>query len=148
MAADTPRVCGRGASRPMEQPMRTRPLVFVTNGDPIFLLTLKQLLIDEGFDALTMPLIDHPFGEIKRTRPDLLIIDFPYHEELAWQLLDQLDADPTTQQIAIIATSTDPGNLSTFETRMSGRLAAAILLKPYDLDPLMALVSSLMPAPR
>ena len=132
----------------MEQPVRTRPLVFVTNGDPIFLLTLKQLLIDEGFDALNMPLSDRPFEENMRTQPDLLVIDFPYHEELAWQLLDQLDADPTTQKIAIIATSTDPGNLSTFENRMTGRLAVAVLLKPYDLDPLLALGSSMMPARR
>jgi len=85
----------------MEQPVRTRPLVFVTNGDPIFLLTLKKLLIDEGFDALTMPLIDCPidcpFEEIVRIQPDLLVIDFPYHETLAWQLLDRLDAEPATQ---------------------------------------------------
>ena len=132
----------------MEQPARIRPLVFVTNGDPIFLLTLKQLLVDEGFDALTMPLSDRPFEEIRRTQPDLLVIDFPYHEELAWQLLDQLDADPITESIAIIATSTDPGNLSTFEARVTGRPAAAVLLKPYDLDPLLALVSSLMPMRR
>ena len=129
----------------MEQPVRTRPLVFVTNGDPTFLLTLKQLLIDEGFDALTMPLSDHPFGEIIRTQPDLLIIDFPYHDDLAWQLLDRLDAEPATQTIAIVATSTDSGNLSTFETRVTGRLAAAVLLKPYDLEPLLDLVSSMMP---
>ena len=81
----------------MEQPVRIRPLVFVTNGDPIFLLTLKQLLIDEGFDAPTMPLIDRPFEDIVRIQLHLLVIDFPYHETLAWQLLDRLDAEPATQ---------------------------------------------------
>src|SRR4051794_33623056 len=101
----------------MESLARTRPLVFVTNGDPTFLLTVKELLESEGYAAVTMPLVEHPFPEIVRLQPDLLIIDFPYQEHPAWELIEQLDATPTTSSIPVIATSTDADNLARFAAR-------------------------------
>jgi len=124
---------------------RPHPLVFVTNGDPTFLLMVKDLLEDEGYAAVTMPLVEHPFPEIVRLLPDLLIIDFPYQEQPAWDLLEQLDTTPATQAIAIIATSTDPENLARFAARPMLRASAKVLLKPYDLEPLLELVTALAP---
>jgi DNA-binding response OmpR family regulator len=124
----------------------TRPLVFVTNGDPTFLSMVQDLLELEGYAAETMPLVDGPFREIVRLLPDLLIIDFPYQEQPAWDLLAQLDATPTTQMIPVIATSTDPENLAQFAARPMARTAIEVLLKPYDLDPLIELVTALVPA--
>ena len=131
----------------MEPFARTQPLVFVTNGDPIFLTLVKDLLESEGYAAVTMPLVDRPFAEIFRLQPDLLIIDFPYQEQPAWDLLDQLDATPATQGIPVIATSTDSTNLERFAARPIIRASVDVLLKPYDLDPLVALVTSLVPVP-
>src|SRR3954452_2052745 len=130
----------------MEQSLRDRPLIFVTNGDPVFLITAKRLLVSEGFDAVVMPLMYDPYEEIVRTQPDLLVIGFAYQEVLAWQLLDRLDADPTAQSIALVGISSYPGNLLAFEARMRGRRAKSVLVKPYDLEPLLDLISSLIPA--
>jgi len=129
----------------MDPLARTRPPVFVTNGDPTFLLMVKELLESEGYAAETMPLIDGPFPEIVRLLPDLLIIDFPYQQQLAWELLGQLDANPATRMLPIIATSTHQPNLRQFTESLTLRSAAVVLLKPYDLDPLMALVAGLVP---
>jgi len=131
----------------MEPLTRTQPLVFVTNGDPTFLIMVKELLESEGYAAATMALVDQPFPEIVRLLPDLLIIDFPYQEQPAWDLIEQLDATPATYLIPIVATSTDPENLAQFAARPMVRTSAEVLLKPYDLDPLMALVTALAPVP-
>ncbi len=121
------------------------PLIFVTNGDPIFLSTMKTLLEDEGYSAVTMPLVEHPFAEIVRLLPDLLIIDFPYREQPAWDLIEQLDATPATCAMPMIATSTDRDNLAQFAARPMVRTSAEVLLKPYDLEPLLKLVMALAP---
>jgi DNA-binding response OmpR family regulator len=126
---------------------RTQPLVFVTNGDPTFLSMVKELLEEEGYAAETMPLVDQPFAEIVRLQPALLIIDFPYREQPAWELIEQLDATPATCMLPIIATSTDPDNLAQFAARPMIRTSAEVLLKPYDLDPLLALVAAMVPVP-
>jgi len=130
----------------MESLTRTQPMVFVTNGDATFLIMVKELLESEGYVAEIMPLVDHPFPEIVRLLPDLLIIDFPHREQLAWDLIEQLDATPATCAMPIIATSTDPNNLALFAARPMVRTSAEVLLKPYDLDPLMELVTALVPA--
>src|SRR6478609_7876099 len=129
----------------MEPLTCTRPLVFVTNGDADFLRTVKELLEEEGYAAATMPLADQPFPEIVRLLPDLLIIDFPYQEQPAWELIEQLDATPATCLLPVIATSTDPDNLARLAARPMVRLTVELLLKPYDLDPLMALVTTIVP---
>jgi DNA-binding response OmpR family regulator len=131
----------------MEPLTRTRPLVFVTNGDPTFLIMVKDLLEGEGYAVETMRLIDDPFPEIVRLLPDLMIIDFPYQEQHAWDLLAKLDATPATWMMPIIATSTDPENLWRFKEGLRRRSEAVVLLKPYDLDPIMALVTALTPVP-
>jgi DNA-binding response OmpR family regulator len=129
----------------MEPFTRSRPLVFVTNGDPDFLLMVKELLESEGYAAETMPLVDHPLPEIVRLLPDLLIIDFPHRDQLAWDLIGQLDATPATSMMPVIATSTDPDNLARFAAQPMMRVSAEVLLKPYDLDPLIELVTALVP---
>src|SRR4051794_2520587 len=129
----------------MEPLARTRPLVFATNGDPDFLLMAEELLESVGYAAVTMLLIDLPFTEIVRLLPDLLIIDFPYGDQLAWALLAMLDANPATRLLPIIATSTHPDSLRRFTAQRTIRTASAVLLKPYDLDPLLALVVGLVP---
>ncbi len=129
----------------MDPLARTQPLVFVTNGDLDFLFTVKTLLEDEGYAATTMPLVEKPYTEIVRLLPDLLIIDFPHHEQLPWDLVEQLDATPATCLIPIIATSTDSANLAQFAARPMVRASAEVLLKPFDLEPLLNLVIALAP---
>ena len=128
----------------MEHPHRNELLVFVVNTEPDFLTTMRMLLEDEGYAACTMRLIDDPFPEIVRTEPDLLMIDFPYREEAAWQLLDRLGTHPATCAIPVIASSTDPENLVGIPTRAGNRRTAAVVLKPLDLDHLLALVRSML----
>jgi len=124
---------------------RTRPLVFVTNGDGDFLLAMQQLLEDEGYTPVVMELIDDPYPTIARLLPDLLVIDFPYQEMLAWDLLDRLDANPETWAMPMIATSTDRENLDRFAARTSHRTSTEIQLKPFDLEPLLYLIAAFVP---
>src|SRR6187549_2088373 len=101
----------------MKHKDRNESLVFVVNTEPDFLATMRMLLEDEGYAACTMGLFDDPFPEIVRTEPDLLMLDFPYREDAAWQLLDQLGTHPATCTIPVIASSTDPENLAGIPAR-------------------------------
>src|SRR3954469_19462924 len=127
----------------MECPARSHPLIFVVDPEPDFLTAIEQLLQIDGYCPTVCLLTDDPLAAIAQRPPDLLIIAFPYHEPRAWMLLDQLDADPTTSSIPIIATSTDPDNLAAFTARKPHRRREAVLLKPFNLDPLLELIGHL-----
>src|SRR6476469_3017375 len=114
----------------MEHPHRNELLVFVVNTEPDFLTTTRMLLEDEGYAACTMRLADDPFPEIVRTGPDLLMLDFPYRENAAWQLLDQLGSHQATCAVPVIASSTDPENLAGIPVRAGDRRTVAVVLKP------------------
>ena len=127
----------------MERPARSHPLVFVVDPEPDFLAAIEQVLQMEGYRATVCLLTDDPFAAIVQRQPDLLVIAFPYHNPLAWTLLDRLDTDPVTSAIPIIATSTDPDNLTAFTAREPHCRREAVLLKPFDLDSLLALIGRL-----
>lgn len=128
-------------------PERTRPLIFVTNGDEAFLHVMRELLSDEGYDVATMKLMDDPFDEIVRTQPDLLVVDFPYQTEFAWQLLDRLNAHEVSRDIPMLATSTDESNLGLVAGRAGLRRTHGIMIKPLDIDGLLHLITQLIPNP-
>src|SRR3954467_2813241 len=98
----------------MERPARSHPLIFVVDPEPDFLRAIEQLLQNDGYCATDCLLTDDPLAAITQPGPDLLFLAFPSHEPRAWMRLGQLDADPTTSSIPIIATSTDPDNLAAF----------------------------------
>jgi CheY-like chemotaxis protein len=127
----------------MESPAWAHPLVFVVDPEPDFLCAVQSLLEGDGYRAGVCLLREDPYPAIAERCPDLLVIAFPYHEPRAWALLAQLDADPTTSSIPIIATSTDPDNLVAFTAREPHRRREAVLLKPFDLDPLLELIGRL-----
>ena len=123
---------------------RTRPLIFVTNGDEAFLHVMRDLLTDEGYDVATMKLMDDPFDDIVRTQPDLLVVDFPYQTEFAWQLLERLNAHDVSRDIPMLATSTDEKNLDLVPDRAGLRRTHGIIIKPLDIDDLLQLINRLI----
>ena len=131
----------------MERPARSQPLIFVVDPEPSFLAAVEQVLEEAGYRATVCLTQDTSLAAIARQLPDLLIMAFPYHEPRAWRLLDQLDADPKTSAIPIIATSTDADNLAAFTAREQRR-CNAVMLKPFDIDPLLEQIDRLMPVAR
>jgi CheY-like chemotaxis protein len=62
-----------------------------------------------------------------------------------WKVLDQLVLDPATRDIPVVLTS---GAVSAIEARRPAPLAdrgVRVLIKPYDLDQLLATVRELCP---
>ena len=123
----------------------TRPLIFVTNGDEDFLHVMRDLLTDEGYAVATMKLVDDPFDEIVRLKPDLLVVDFPYQTEIAWQLLGRLNAHDISREIPMLATSTDEANLGLVPDRAGLRRTHGIIIKPLDIEELLTLIKRLAP---
>jgi len=90
--------------------------------------------------------VDDPFDEIIRTQPDLLVVDFPYQTEVAWRLLERLNAHEISREIPMLATSTDEANLDLVPDRAGLRRTHSIIIKPLDIDQLLQLITHLIPA--
>jgi DNA-binding NtrC family response regulator len=129
----------------MERPMRPQPLIFIVSPKPGVLTAMEQLLEATGYKAAGCLLAADPYAMIVKFWPDLLIIDVSDQDPRAPALLKKLDRDPATRDVPIIATSTHADSLARFAARPMIRTSAEILLKPYDLDPLVALVTAVVP---
>ena len=129
-----------------EGPLWSKPLVFAIDGESEFLLVIREVLEDQGYETQIMPLADHPYEDIARTLPDLIILDFPYRQSLAWSLLNKLDADLTTRGIPVLAVSTDPDNLAAFGNRAETVKPSVTLLKPFALESILARIAEMLPS--
>ena len=110
--------------------------------DPDFLRLLAELLRDEGYDAAVPPDIQQPAQFVKQRRPDLLILDVIYHQMAdAQTILDELELDPSTTGIPVLACSTTPAMLARLRQRANGLYT---LPKPYGLDDLLRTVERIL----
>ena len=91
----------------------------------------------------------HAFGDIRRAKADLVILDLFLHGDSAgWQQLDILTLDPATRAIPVIVCSAAIASLGHARQKLAA-LDVAVLEKPFDLEELRASVeAALRSAPR
>jgi CheY-like chemotaxis protein len=82
------------------------------------------------------------FGDIRHSKPDLVILDLFLHGESAgWQQLDILTLDPATRGIPVIICSAAIASLGFARAKLAA-LDVAVLEKPFDLEELSAAVEA------
>jgi CheY-like chemotaxis protein len=82
------------------------------------------------------------FGDIRRARADVVILDLFLHGDAAgWQQLDVLTLDPATRGIPVIVCSAAIASLGRARTKLA-MLDVAVLEKPFDLEQLSAAVAA------
>ena len=82
------------------------------------------------------------FGDIRRVKPDLVILDLFLHGDTAgWQQLDILTHDPATRGIPVILCSAAIATLGSARATLA-TLDVAVLEKPFDLEQLVAAVAA------
>ena len=103
-------------------------------------LELDGYLVDASADA---------FGDIRRAKPDLVILDLFLHGETAgWAQLDILTMDPATRGIPVILCSAAIASLERARPKIAA-LDVRVLEKPFELSELQATVEdALAAAPR
>ena len=122
------------------------PRIVVTNHDPGFLTLLRDLLTDEGYEALLPPDLADPYPFVKETQPALIILDVVYRREAeALTTLDKLKLDPATTAIPVLVCTTTPKALEGVAARQeAGDLT--VLTKPFNLSDLLRAVASRLAA--
>lgn len=109
--------------------------VVVINSEEAFLIAVRILLEDEGYEVTTASYRDQdPFSAIVTAEPALIILDFVHGEPDGRELLAQLDNDARTRTIPLIATSTDQELLDRVMAQAVSARVRTFLLKPLDLE--------------
>ena len=121
-----------------------RKHVFVVNSAPEFLDLVRELLQDEHYNVTTTNFVPRTFDQIEALGPDLLLIDLKVGQRAGWDLLEEIQANAVTKGIPVVVTSTDPRLLERAEAEQSKYGGKVRLVKPFDLDDLLAAVRNLI----
>jgi DNA-binding response OmpR family regulator len=114
--------------------------IFVVNSSPEFLDLLRELLQDERYNVTTTNYVPGTFDEIAALKPALLIIDLVVGKRAGWDLLTQLTTEAATHDLPVVLTSTDQRLLDRAEANPTRYGRTARLVKPFDLDVLLATI--------
>ena len=120
------------------------PCIAVINDDPAIVDMLTGFLQDAGYETIDCLSGDGSYDLIRREQPALVIIDLQMeYSEAGLHVLQKLRADPTTAHIPVILCSAD-GRLLRERAAGIQALNGEMLEKPYDLEPLLARIHTLL----
>lgn len=126
---------------------RNTPHILVIENNDIVLSLMEEILRGEGYSVT--PYLDAGDGyeAVRATCPDLIILDLKsVGGDHGSHTLATLRRDPLTRDIPLIACSTDDRMLGAHSDRLE-RSEAQVLGKPFDLNSLVRMVSSILEAP-
>jgi CheY-like chemotaxis protein len=86
---------------------RATQKVVVVNGNHELLQRLEFLLEAGHYDIVFAANLDHAYTEIKKTRPDLVILCLALEDPVAFQVLSMLKLDADTADIPLLTCTTD-----------------------------------------
>jgi CheY-like chemotaxis protein len=141
-------VCG-DANRytaPMDQPVlaAAQPHILVVNDDQDVLDLLADLFTEEGYRVTTSMIAYESPAEVAALAPDVLVADLRLGRTLeeGMGFLDRLHADPLTAEIpVIVCSSSHPKVMAEAGARLKSQ-TCALVGKPFDIDELLAAVST------
>ena len=121
--------------------------VTVVNDSPEFLALMGELLEAERYHA---SLIDadgiSSIAPIRATEPDLLIVDLRLRgaEISGWDVLQAIRSDPDLGELPVIICTADHVELRNRAEAMAEMPEVEVLLKPFEVDELDAMVRRLI----
>ncbi|HJP72153.1 MAG TPA: response regulator [Candidatus Limnocylindria bacterium] len=121
--------------------------VTVVNDNPEFLAMLDEVLEEERFESTTVDGDrDDALDLVRASRPDVVIIDLRMgKDELhGWNFAQQLRADPEFGGLPVLICSADLVGLEAIREDLAATRAVATLVKPFNLDDLIAAVDGLL----
>lgn len=121
-----------------------RQHVYVVNGSPGFLDVVRELLQDEHYNVTTTNFVPNSFETIEVAQPALLIVDLVFGEQAGWNLLGRLRQAASTRDIPVLLVSTTQGLLDEAREQQAMYGGDRYLVKPFDLDELLRLISELI----
>ena len=122
------------------------PHVLVVDDEPAILDVLREALEEDGY-AVTTATEPPATAEVARLRPDLVVLDHRLKAaESGWDVARRLEADPVTAPIPILLLTAAVVEVQHLTEELAAR-GIELVLKPFDLDDLLAAVSRALPTP-
>ena len=122
----------------------SRTCIAVINDSQAIVDMLTDFLQDAGYETIDCLAGDGSYDLIRREHPAFVIIDLQMEQpEAGLHVLQKLRADPTTANIPVILCSADGHRLREKATAIHA-LNGEMLVKPYDLDLLIAKIDKLL----
>ncbi len=114
--------------------------IAVVNDQPEFLELMREFLEMEGYEILAMTKHQGAFEQIKQSKPDMVICDLVFGEEVAgWSLIDMLYFDPETRSIPLILCSAAVHKIREAQASLSAK-GIKWLEKPFAFEELAAII--------
>ncbi len=123
-----------------------RKHIVMVDSSQVFLHIIAEVLKDERYGVTTSNYVPEIFTQIALLTPDLIIIDLTITEKAGWDLLEQLELESLTRDIPVIVTSTNRHLLDRALANKDRYGFDNYLVKPFDLDVLLAAIEELIGA--
>lgn len=121
---------------------RERPLALVFNDTQEILELFRDILDEEGYDAILGTFAPRDLSTLIEVDPDVVILDFMMGEEASgWQLLQKMKMNRGTSHIPVVVCT----GAVQMVRELDGQLAAknvGVVLKPFDIDDLVATLNA------
>jgi CheY-like chemotaxis protein len=120
--------------------------IAVIDDDAVFLELMHDLLaIGEGYDVVTNPDWVDTLEFVKRSQPDLIMLDLMLgRAQAGWAVLEVLAAHEETRCIPVILCSAAAPALDHRPNRTQSLPNVVALAKPFDVDQLLATIEQLL----
>ncbi len=123
---------------------RSRPLALVVNDTQEILDLFRDILNEEGFDAVLSSYAPRELDTVIEIDPDVVILDFMIGEEAhGWQLLQKMKMHRDTSSIPCVVCTGAVQLIRELEGHLMSK-NVGVVLKPFDIDDLMTTVRSAM----
>ncbi|MDQ3043756.1 MAG: response regulator [Chloroflexota bacterium] len=111
--------------------------IMVVNDTPEILDLFRDLLEEEGYQVSLYSTGFQDLAEIKRRKPDLIILDFLIcGDALGWQLLQKLKMDRETAHIPVVVCTAAVELVRELQGHLHDK-NVGVVLKPFDIDDLL-----------
>lgn len=137
---------GNATAKILPRKDRSRPLALVVNDTQEILDLFRDILAEEGFDAVLSSYAPRELDTVIEIDPDVVILDFMIGEEAhGWQLLQKIKMHRTTAVIPCVVCTGAVGLVRELEGHLMSK-NVGVVLKPFDIDELMSTVRAAMDA--
>jgi DNA-binding response OmpR family regulator len=111
--------------------------IMVVNDTQEILQLFREILTDEGYEAILYSFAIQDLEEIERVKPDLIILDYMFdQEQIGWQLLQKLKMYRPTASIPVIICTAAAQRVREMEGYLQSK-AIGLVLKPFDIEDLL-----------
>jgi CheY-like chemotaxis protein len=122
----------------------SRQHIFVVNGDPDFLNTMRSLLQDERFNVTTTNFVPTTFDQIAALQPALLLVHMVVGERAGWDVLERIQREAVTRAIPVVATSQERGFLERTAAEQERYGPDRFRVVPLDYHTILAAIDDLI----